>query len=147
MESSHYAQGNKEVSSEVGQRSKASDLSARPLNADAKLFHSQVPSIQHGFHRLSFSNLASNLQSGIKETHKPYPTGNLASPAPVSLKDLATWVTLGRRDPLSERKLNKFDRNPLDWHEQFGQFVSTVDTAQLPDDIKLKHLKTLVWKS
>ncbi len=144
MESSHSVQGNNEVSSEVEQRPSARDLSAKPLNADAKPFHSQLQTVQPGSQRLSFSNPASNVQPGVNETHKPHTTGNLASPAPVSLSDLATLVTLGRRDPLPEWKLDKFDGNPLDWHEWFGQFVSTVDSAQLSDDIKLKYLKTLV---
>ena len=37
-----------------------------------------------------------------------------------------------------------FDCNPLKWHERFGQFTSTVDSAVLTDDTKLTYLKTLV---
>ena len=34
--------------------------------------------------------------------------------------------------------------DPLNWHERFGQFKSTVDSAVLTDDTKLTYLKTLV---
>ena len=34
--------------------------------------------------------------------------------------------------------------NPLQWHEWFGQFCSTVEPGSLSDDVKLTHLKTLV---
>ena len=46
--------------------------------------------------------------------------------------------------PLSEWKLAQYDGNPLQWHEFFGQFCSTVDAASLSDDVKLTYLKTLV---
>ena len=49
-----------------------------------------------------------------------------------------------RKDHLPEWKLAQFDGNPLNWHEWFGQFKSTVDSAVLTDDTKLTYLKTLV---
>ena len=49
-----------------------------------------------------------------------------------------------RKDHLPERKLAQFDGIPLSWHEWFGQFKSTVDSAVLTDDTKLRYLKTLV---
>ena len=49
-----------------------------------------------------------------------------------------------RKDQFPEWKLAQFDGNPLNWHEWFGQFKSTVDSAALTDDLKLTYLKTLV---
>ena len=49
-----------------------------------------------------------------------------------------------RIDHLPNWKLNQFDDNPSNWHEWFGQFNSTVDSAVLTDDTKLTYLKTLV---
>ena len=49
-----------------------------------------------------------------------------------------------RKDHLPEWKLTQFDGNPLNWHEWFGQFISTVDSAIHSDDGKLTYLKTLV---
>ena len=49
-----------------------------------------------------------------------------------------------RKDHLPEWKLTQFDGNPLNWHEWFRQFNSTVDSAILSDDEKLTYLKTLV---
>ena len=46
------------------------------------------------------------------------------------------------KDHLPEWKLAQFDGNPLNWHEWFGQFKSTVDSAVLTDDTKLTYLKT-----
>ena len=37
-----------------------------------------------------------------------------------------------------------YDGNPLQWHEWFGQFCSTVDAASLSDDVKLTYLKSIV---
>ena len=49
-----------------------------------------------------------------------------------------------RKDHLPEWKLAQLDGNLLNWHEWFGQFKSTVDSAVLTDDTKLTYLKTLV---
>ena len=51
---------------------------------------------------------------------------------------------LSRKDHFPEWKLAQFDGNPLNWHEWFGQFKSTVDSAVLTDDTKLTYLNTLV---
>ena len=40
--------------------------------------------------------------------------------------------------------LEKFSGNPLDWPEWSGQFLATVDQAQVDDGIKMNYLKTLV---
>ena len=63
---------------------------------------------------------------------------------PVTLKDLAELLTISRKDPLPEWKLESYDGNPLQWHEWFGQFRSAVDSAPLSPDVKLTYLKTLV---
>ena len=63
---------------------------------------------------------------------------------PVTIKDLAELLTISREDPLPEWKLESYDRNPLQWHEWFGQFRSAVDCAPLSPDVKLTYLKTLV---
>ena len=49
-----------------------------------------------------------------------------------------------RKDHLPEWKLAQLDGNSLNWHEWFGQFKFTVDSAVLTDDTKLTYLKTLV---
>ena len=38
----------------------------------------------------------------------------------------------------------QYDGNPLQWHEWFGQFCSTVDAASISDFVKLTYFKTLV---
>ena len=49
-----------------------------------------------------------------------------------------------RREHLSEWKLTQFDGNPLNWHDWFGQFKSTVGSTMLSDDENFTYLKTLV---
>ena len=63
---------------------------------------------------------------------------------PLSTRELVNILMHSRKDHLPEWKLTQFDGNPLNWHESFGQFVSTVDSAILSDDESLTYLKTLV---
>ena len=63
---------------------------------------------------------------------------------PLSTRELVNILMHSRKDHLPEWKLTQFDGNPLNWHECFGQFTSTVDSAILSDDEKLTYLKTLV---
>ena len=63
---------------------------------------------------------------------------------PLSTRELVNIFMHSRKDHLPEWKLTQFDGNPLNWHEWFGQFISTVDSAILSDDEKLTYLKTLV---
>ena len=63
---------------------------------------------------------------------------------PLSTRELVNIIMHSRKDHLPEWKLTQFDGNPLNWHEWFGQFLSTVDSAILSDDEKLTYLKTLV---
>ena len=65
-------------------------------------------------------------------------------PQAVSLNDLVQALSVSKKDPLPEWKLAQYDGNPLQWHEWFDQFCSTVDAASLSDDVKLTYLKTLV---
>ena len=63
---------------------------------------------------------------------------------PLSTRELVNILMHSQKDHLPEWKLTQFDGNPLNWHEWFGQFISTVDSAILSDDEKLTYLKTLV---
>ena len=65
-------------------------------------------------------------------------------PQAVKLNDIVQALSVSKKDPLPEWKLAQYDGNPLQWHEWFGQFCSTVDAASLSDDVKLTYLKTLV---
>ena len=60
------------------------------------------------------------------------------------MKDLAELLTLNKKDLLPDWNLAKFNGNPLQWHEWYGQFKSAIDSQALSDDIKLTYLKTLV---
>ena len=63
---------------------------------------------------------------------------------PLSKRELVNMLMHSRKDHLPEWKLTQFDGNPFNWHEWFGQFTTTVDSAILSDDEKLTYLKTLV---
>ena len=63
---------------------------------------------------------------------------------PLSTRELVNILMHSRKIHLPEWKLTQIDSNPLNWHEWFGQFISTVDSALLSDDEKLTYLKTLV---
>ena len=63
---------------------------------------------------------------------------------PLSTRELVNILMHSRKDHLPEWKLTQFDDNPLNWHEWFGQLISTVDSAMFSDDEKLTYLKTLV---
>ena len=60
------------------------------------------------------------------------------------MRDIVEVLKLNRKGPLPEWSLSKYDGDPLQWHEWFGQFLSAVDSAALTDDEKLTYLKTLV---
>ena len=66
------------------------------------------------------------------------------APSTVTMKDLAEILTLNKKDLLPDWNLAKFNGNPLQWHEWYGQFKSAIDSQALSDDIKLTYLKTLV---
>ena len=62
---------------------------------------------------------------------------------PLSTRELVNILIDSRKNHLPEWKLTQFDGKPLNWHEWFGQFISTVDSAFLSDNEKLTYLKTL----
>ncbi len=68
----------------------------------------------------------------------------IAVPSSISAADLASLLALNRRDALTEWKLDKFDGDPLVWHEWYGQVLSTVHSAVISDDMRFSYLKTLV---
>ena len=53
-------------------------------------------------------------------------------------------MKIGRKGPLPEWNLSKYDEDPLQWSEWYGQFKSAVDSALLSDHENLTYLKTLV---
>ena len=76
----------------------------------------------------------------VNEDYTPssaYPNRGCSSDRPLSARELAELLMHSRKDHLTEWKLAQFEGNPLNWHEWFGQFMSTVDSAVLPDDTKL----------
>ena len=62
----------------------------------------------------------------------------------MTIKDQAELLTISRKDPLPEWKLDTYDGNPLNWHEWYGQLRSAVDSTRLSQDVKLTYLETLV---
>ena len=83
----------------------------------------------------------------VNEYYAPssaYPNQGCSSDRPVSAREQAELLMQSGKDDLPEWKLAQFDGNPLNWHEWFGQFKSTVDSAVLTDDTKLTYLQTLV---
>ena len=62
----------------------------------------------------------------------------------MTIKDQAELLTISRKDPLPEWKLDTYDGNPLNWHKWYGQFRSAVDSTRLSQDVKLTYLETLV---
>ena len=62
----------------------------------------------------------------------------------LTTRELVNILMHSQKDHLLEWKLTQFDGNPFNWHEWFGQFISTVNSAILSDDEKLTYLKTLV---
>ena len=63
---------------------------------------------------------------------------------PLSTRELSNILIHSRKSHLPEWKLTQFDGNLLNWHEWFGQFISTVNSAILSDDEMPTYLKTLV---
>ena len=65
-----------------------------------------------------------------------------------TIKDIAELLTVSRKDPLPEWKLDTYDGNPLNWHEWYGQLRSAVESTRMSQDVKLKNLKNLgIWES
>ena len=94
----------------------------------------------HSQHVPHFVNLTNTFYQPVNEDYAPssaYPNQGCSSDRPLSACELAELLMHSRKDHLPESKLALFDGNPLNWHEWFGQFKSTVDSAVLNDDTKL----------
>ena len=50
----------------------------------------------------------------------------LQAPSTVTMKDLSELLTLNKMDLLQDWNLAKFNGNPLQWHEWYGQFKSAI---------------------
>ena len=101
----------------------------------------------HPQHVPHFVNHTNTGYQPVNEDYAPssaYPSQGFSSDRPLSARELAELLMHSRKDHLPEWKLAQFDGNPLYWHEWFGQFKSTVDSAVLTDDTKLTYVKTLV---
>ncbi len=61
-----------------------------------------------------------------------------------AIQNLVALLATARRDPLPKWKLDKYDGDPLLWHEWYGQFKSTIHSAAFTDDMMLTYLNTLV---
>ena len=61
-----------------------------------------------------------------------------------TIQDVAQILASTKKDHLPEWKLSQYSSDPIQWHEWYGQFKSTIDSAPLTDDVKLTYLKTLV---
>ena len=130
-------------------------------NPSVGVFSSVTPISQHQFPHVSsggtvyygFPNHDAWAENTYINQQQPFaadPSKTLPSlqPAPqsqaVTLNGLVQALSVSKKDPLPEWKLAQYDGNPLQLHEWFGQFCSTVDAASLSDDVKLTYLKTLV---
>ena len=101
----------------------------------------------HPQHVPQFVNHTNTGYQPVNEDYAPssaYPNQGCSSDRPLSARELVELLMHSRKDHLPEWTLAQFDGNPLNWHEWFGQFKSTVDSAVLTDDTKLTYLKTLV---
>ena len=130
-------------------------------NPSVGVFSSVTPISQQQFPHVSsggtvyygFPNHDASAENTYIYQQQPFaadPSNTLPSLQPVpqpqalTLNDLVQALSVSKKDPLPEWKLAQYDGNPLQWHEWFGQFCSTVDAASLSDDVKLTYLKTLV---
>ena len=98
-------------------------------------------------HVPQFVNYANTGYQPVNEDYVPssvYPSQGYLSDRPLCPRELAELLMHSRKDHLPEWKIAQFDGNPLNWHERFGQFKSTVGSAVCTDDTKLTFLKTLV---
>ena len=118
---------------------------AAPYTSGGTVFFNTPP--VHPQHVPHFVNHSDTGYQPVNEDYAPpsaYPNKGCSSDRPLSARELAELLMHSSKDHLPEWKLAQFDGNPLKWHEWFGQFKSTVDSAVLTDDTKLTYLKTLV---
>ena len=118
---------------------------AAPYTSGGTVYFNTPP--VHPQHVPHFVNHTNTGYQPVNEDYAPssaYPSQGCSSDRPISARELAELLMHSRKDHLPEWKLAQFDGNPLNWHEWFGQFKSTVDSAVLTNDTKLTYLKTLV---
>ena len=118
---------------------------AAPYTSGGTVYFNTSP--VHPQHVPHFVNHTNTGYQPVNEDYAPssaYPNQGCSSDRPLSVRELAELLMHSRKDHLPEWKLAQFDGNPFNWHEWFGQYKSTVDSAVLTDDTKLTYLKTLV---
>ena len=112
-----------------------------PYTSGGTVFFAQPESFSHANHPF-VPDYHDNSSSYPASTPGNSPGADVKRP--LSTRDLVNILLHSQKDHLPEWKLTQLDGNPLNWHEWFGQFISTVDSALLSDDEKLTYLKTLV---
>ena len=118
---------------------------AAPFTSGGTVYFNTPP--VHPKHVPHFVNHTNTGYQPVNEDYAPssaYPNQGCSSDRPLSARELVELLMHSRKDHLPEWKLAQFDGNPFNWHEWFGQFKTTVDSAVLTDDTKLTYLKTLV---
>ena len=94
----------------------------------------------HPQHIPLFVNHTNTGYQPVNEVYAPssaYLNQGYSSDRPLFAREFAELLMHSRKDHFLEWKLAQFDGNPLNWHEWFGQFKSTVDSAVLTDNTKL----------
>ena len=113
---------------------------AAPYTSGGTVYFNSPPvQPQHVPHFVNYTNTG---YQPVNEDYAPSsasPNQGCLSDRPLSARELAELLMHSRKDHLPEWKLAQFDGNPLNWHEWFGQFESTVDSAVLTDDSKLTY--------
>ena len=119
--------------------------SAAPYTTGGTVYFNSPPVLSH--YVSHFVNYTDTGYQPVNEHYAPssaYPNQGCSSDRPLSARELVELLMHCRKDHLPKWKLAQFDGNPLNWHECFGQFKCTVDSAILTDDTKLTYLKILV---
>ena len=102
---------------------------------------------QHVPHFVKYTNTGYQPVNKYYATSSANPNQGCSSDRPLPARELAELIMHSRKDHLPEWKLAQFHGNPLHWHDWFGQFKSTYDSAVLTDDTKstlILILKTLI---
>ena len=119
--------------------------SAAPYTSGGTVY-SNSPAVhpQHVPHFVVYTNTGYQPINEDYGTSSAHPNQGCSSDRPLSARELAELLMHSQKGHLPEWKLAQFDGNPLNLHEWFAQFKSTVSSAVLTDDTKLTYLKTLV---
>ena len=117
-------------------------ITAAPYTSGGTVYFNSPPvHPQHVPHFVSYTNTG---YQPVNEDYAPssaYPNQGCPSDRPLSARELAEILMHSRKYHLPEWKLAQFDGNPLNWHDCFSQFKSTIDSAVLTDDTKLTYIK------